>query len=213
VEFDPFPWLRGAYRIHTLIDIGANNGDYGAFLARFFGVQEAYFFEPLASCQAQLQAVARRIPSVQVLPFALSDETGEATFFRTEYAPSSSLLPPDSSAVSEFPQNAVRESGQIPLRQLDDVLRDRPLVEDVLIKIDVQGVEDKVIRGGRRTFGRAKVVLIEMSFVPFYDGQPLFEDVHDMLVEAGLRFAGIKNQIMMPKSGRPGFAHCVYIRS
>ena len=59
----------------------------------------------------------------------------------------------------------------------------------------------------------AKVVLIEMSFVPFYDEQPLFEEVHCLLEDCGLRLAGFKNQINDPSSGRPLFAHCLYRRT
>ena len=86
------------------------------------------------------------------------------------------------------------------------------LERDIMIKIDVQGAEDRVIRGGRAVFSAAKIVLIEMSFVPFYDEQPLFEEVHGLLEACGLRLAGFKNQINDPGSGRPLFAHCLYRR-
>ena len=76
----------------------------------------------------------------------------------------------------------------------------------------VQGVEDRVIRGGRAVFSAAKIVLIEMSFTAMYDGQPLFEEVHTLLEECGLRLAGFKNQIDSVETGQPLFAHCFYRR-
>jgi FkbM family methyltransferase len=212
VEYDPFPWLKREFRLRTLVDIGANTGEYGGFLARHFEVRRAYFFEPLPSCHAALEEVARHSGG-EIFACALSDQDGSSTFFETQYGPSSSLLTPDAGAVAEFPQNAVCASSEVVLRRLDDVLRDRPIDDDLLIKIDVQGVEDRVIRGGRDAFRRARVVLVEMCFVPFYEGQPLFEEVHALLTEAGLRLAGIHNQIMMPKSGRPAFGHFIYTRS
>jgi hypothetical protein len=43
-------------------------------------------------------------------------------------------------------------------------------------------------------------------------GQPLFEAVHPCCWNA-LQFAGIKNQISIPRSLRPELAHCMYLRA
>ena len=96
--------------------------------------------------------------------------------------------------------------------RLDDVLDSEQLERDILVKVDVQGVEDRVIRGGRSVFAAARYVLIEMSFVPMYDNQPLFEEVHRQLEELGLRLAGFKDQIGNAETGQPLFAHCLYHR-
>jgi FkbM family methyltransferase len=212
LDFDPFPWLACTYRFRTLIDVGANNGDYGLSIARTLAVRRAFFFEPQSACQADLRSVATALPSAEVFQVALGDHEGDAEFLETEYGPSGSLLPPDEAALREFPQNAVKGHVIAPLRRLDDVLCDRILEDDIILKMDVQGLEDKVILGGQKVFGRVRVVIAEMSFVPLYAGQPLFEEVHELLVQSGLRFAGIKNQVVMPKARRPGFAHCIYIR-
>jgi FkbM family methyltransferase len=212
VEFDPFQWLAQSFEFRTLIDIGANDGAYGAFIARALRIPRAYFFEPQPACQAALRSVAAGVSHAEIFQTALSDQEGETEFLETGYGPSSSLLPPDAQALREFPQNAVTRRFRVPQHRLDDVLADRSLEDDLILKIDVQGLEDKVILGGRQIFRRARVALIEMSFVPLYEGQPLFEEVHDLLVQCGLRFAGIKNQIMMPKTLRPAFAHCIYLR-
>jgi hypothetical protein len=60
---------------------------------------------------------------------------------------------------------------------------------------------------------RARCVVIEMSFVALYEGQPQFEEVHDLLVRLGYRLAGLRNHIDSPRSGQPLFAHCLYLRS
>jgi len=64
----------------------------------------------------------------------------------------------------------------------------------------------------KAVFSAAKIVLVEMSFVPIYQGQPLFEEVHRLLERCGLRLAGFKNQIEQPQTGQPLFAHCLYHR-
>ena len=40
-------WLRQTYSIETIIDIGANNGEFAEFLASYFNAKETYVFEPL----------------------------------------------------------------------------------------------------------------------------------------------------------------------
>lgn len=213
LQFDPHVWLANSYPVSTLLDLGANDGAYGAFIARYHRVRHAYFFEPQPQYAEQLRAVASAIGHAEVFQMALGDAEGEAELYSMAHPPSSSLLPPERAALREFPQHEVQRRVRVPVRCLDSVLADRTLEQDVFIKMDVQGVEDRVIRGGRSTFRRARVALVEMSFVPLFDGQALFEEVHALLVECGLRFAGIKNQVMMPATLRPAFAHCVYVRN
>lgn len=212
LEFDPQLWLAKQYSVSTLLDLGANDGQYGAYLARHFGVRQAYFFEPQPQYAEPLRSVAAGVAAAEVFQMALGDTDGEAELNLMANASSSSLLPPDQSTLPHYPQHEVRQRVRVPVRRLDSVLADRALPDDVFIKMDVQGFEDKVIRGGRSTFARARIALVEMSFVPLFAGQPLFEEVHALLVECGLRFAGIKNQVMLPDTFQPSFAHCVYVR-
>lgn len=127
------------------------------------------------------------------------------------YGPASSLLRVSAVSMGEFPQTRGETPTVVRVRRLDDVVDLASLPRNILIKIDLQGLEDRVIRGGEHVFGAAQVALVEMSFEAIYDGQPLFEEVHDALVRCGLRFAGIKNQVSS-RTGQPLFAHCYYVR-
>lgn len=213
LEFDANTWLKRAYSFSTLLDLGANDGAHGAFLARYFKVRYAYFFEPQPQYAEQLRAVASRVAHGEVFQTALGEAEGDLELHAMANPSSSSLLPPDKAALREYPQHEVRQRVRVPVRRLDALLAGRALDDDVFIKMDVQGYEGHVIRGGRSAFRRARAALVEMSFVPLFSGQPLFEEVHALLVECGLRFAGVKNQIMMPDTLRPAFAHCIYIRN
>jgi FkbM family methyltransferase len=210
--WDVWDWVAQSTRIRTLIDIGANDGGYTEYLNGFFKPAAVHAFEPLAASQPSLTALDARLPHLTVHPVALADEPGEARFFQNAYAPASSLLPVSEHSRRIFPETAAQSEVTVPVARLDDILSVGSLEPDILVKIDVQGAEDRVIRGGRAVFSAAAIVLIEMSFVPFYEGQPLFEDVHSLLVACGLRLAGFKNQIDDPASGRPLFAHCLYHR-
>jgi hypothetical protein len=58
--------------------------------------------------------------------------------------------------------------------------------EDVeFIKIDVQGFESEVLKGAQHTLARAAGVHVELSFVPLYEGQSLFQDLWHHLSSLG----------------------------
>lgn len=207
---DLWTWLKSLTPFPTLIDIGANDGSFGRFLVHFLNVEKAFFFEPQKALHAQIEGQDLCGAESRLFDLALSDSDGEVEFYENSNHPSSSLLPVTEHSKREFPQTSGESVTRVRTARLDDALPEADLFDKVFIKIDVQGVEDKVIRGGERTFRRASFVLIEMSFVPFYEGQPLFEEVHEQLRQLGFRFVGIKNQIESPQNGRPLFCHCLY---
>lgn len=203
-----FRWLRGAARIGTLIDIGANDGAFLEFLQRHFDAERCLAFEPLPNAREALEA--RGIPNLTIFPQALSDSPGRTTFEVNAYGPASSMLPLSELQRAEFPQTAaVTGRIEVPLARLDDLVDAERLPGEIFVKMDVQGVEDKVISGGRRVIGQADWILVEVSFRPMYDDQALFEEVHAPLAALGFRLAGIKNQLSSA-AGEPLFGHVLY---
>ena len=203
-----FRWLRSTASIGTVIDIGANDGAFLEFLQQFFRAQRSLAFEPLPSARALLEA--RGIPGLTVFPHALSDTEATTIFEVNAYGPASSMLPVALLSRTEFPQTAViTERIDVPTARLDDLVDPATLPRGLFIKMDVQGVEDRVIRGGQRVMSEADYVLVEVSFRPMYQGQALFEEVHSALAELGFRLAGVKNQLSAA-SGEPLFGHFLY---
>src|SRR5262249_5778065 len=68
---------------------------------------------------------------------------------------------------------------------LDEIVAQEHLPGPDLIKLDVQGFELEVLRGGTRTLKRARWVLSEVSFRPFYEGQVLFSELAAFLATHG----------------------------
>lgn len=204
-------YLRSAYRFRTVIDIGANNGEFLAFLASFFKAEKALAFEPLAAARAEIEG--RGIAGLTIFPHALSDTTGTTTFDVNAYGPASSMLPVSEISASKFPQTSrIVEKVRVPVARLDDLVDPDTLPGSVFVKMDVQGVEDKVIAGGQKCLSKAEAILIEMSYRAMYDGQALFEEVHAPLAALGFRLAGVKNQLSA-ENGEPLFGHFLYRRS
>jgi hypothetical protein len=64
-----------------------------------------------------------------------------------------------------------------------------PLSPEILIKLDVQGYEDRVIRGGQELFKMAKACILEICLDRLYDQQTTFRDLVNLLEGLGYSYA------------------------
>lgn len=209
---DIWPWLKADFEIKTLVDLGANTGEFSELIATYLGVGSVHAFEPLPACREELTKRAQRIPKFKIYPVGLSDRNGEEEIIQNAQLSTSSFLPLADRHKAEFPQAVEKEPLSVEVRRLDDLLHPQDLEEDIFIKMDVQGLEDRVIRGGQRVFQAARLVYVEMGFVELFSGQALFGEVHDLLAGMNYRLAGISNQISSKATGQPLFCHCIYER-
>lgn len=96
----------------TLIDIGANNGEYGEFLKSNFNIKRVLAFEPLPNKLAILTA-----KGFEVFPVALHSEGGDTDFIVNQYDAASSLYSPTKTTIVEWPE--VSELSVIKVKNLD----------------------------------------------------------------------------------------------
>lgn len=205
-------WLGDA-NIQTVLDIGANTGQFTGAIHALFPDATIYAFEPLAESFRVL--AERHADHPNVVPFrtAVGDEDGEITFHRNAFSQSSSALELTMLHRDAFPWAVERSEIQVPVRRLDSMLDELTLTPTVLVKIDVQGYEDRVLRGARRLMEKVDYVLVETSFEPLYKNEATFAAVYDLLSGAGFRFAGSIDQIVNPANDRPLYADALFVRS
>ena len=103
---------------------------------------------------------------------------------------------------TEFPKTSNSKPISITVERLDTIADKLTIIDSLLIKVDVQGYEDKVLRGGEKTIKRAKVIILETSFEELYKSQPLFNDIYKQLVNWGFTYAGSLEDLRSRKSGR-----------
>ena len=83
-----FKWLQFDHNLKTMIDIGTNNGEFGNFLRRYFGLERVIGFEPLGRHHAHLKELG-----FDVHPVALGNREGITAFTINAEDASSSILP------------------------------------------------------------------------------------------------------------------------
>jgi FkbM family methyltransferase len=211
-ETSPFEWLA-TFNIKTVLDIGANVGQFAKEAREAFPSAHIYSFEPLKSCYDKLNSSFAGDAKFQSFNCGLGDTKTSMTIHRSEYAPSSSLLPMADRHKELFPHTKNQTDETVSIDRLDDAAQKLNLEPELLIKVDVQGYEDKVISGGLNTFKKAKVLLMEASFSELYEGQPLFHDIYSKLKSLGFSYHGSIHQKKDKKTGEILFEDSVFIRN
>jgi FkbM family methyltransferase len=179
--------MLAAHKVTAVLDVGGSTGCFGSHLfdAGFDG--RVISFEPLARSHSELLRAARGNPRwIVAPPVAIGSEQGVSTINVSANVGSSSLLPMLGAHLAVAPSSAFIGKEMVQVTTLDDVASDFIAGDDVVfIKIDVQGFESEVLKGAQHTLARAAGVHIELSFVPLYEGQSLFQDTWDLLISLG----------------------------
>ncbi len=209
-RYDEFRWLR-ELDILTVLDIGANVGQFARFAREIFPAAAIYSFEPLPDSYRELVENAKRLGNCRAFNVALGDENGEALINESAFSPSSSFLKMLDSHRKIYPHTTRIRSQGVQMRRLDDMTDELSLREDILVKLDVQGYEGKVIAGGRKVIGGSRIVIVETSFLELYEGEPLFRGISNLLDGMGFDFAGLLEQSRAP-DGRPLQADAVFLK-
>ncbi len=161
----------------TIYDIGANVGTWTCLAKSLFPHARVEAFEPLATHFAGFaQWTAPWGQDVRLHPCALGPTEGRAIMQVMDFSDASSLLPATAAGLQEFKIKPAANQ-EVPVIPLDLLVAREKLPAPDLIKLDVQGYELEVLRGGEQCLQHARAVLCEVSFAKFYEGQPLFHEV------------------------------------
>lgn len=189
--------------IKTILDIGALRGEFAEnILAPAFPGATIHCFEP--SPEAFPLLVKRAAASGgQIIPhnFGFGEEEAELKFFiNIDFQASSSFLEQTDANIQAFPQLERTEERVATVKRLDDIALALAITPDLLIKIDTQGYEAHVIRGGRETLRSAVACIVEVQVSELYQGTSRFSDIYAELSALGFVFCGTFDQVL----GREG---------
>lgn len=163
--------------INLVLDVGANEGQYGRILREAGYTGRIVSFEPLSSAYVPLSQAVSSDPQWQVHErCAIGDRDGEITIHIAGNNVSSSVLPMLDAHAQAAPESRYVGTEVVPLHRLDGVAAGYLQPADRLyLKIDTQGFEAAVLEGAPQVLARAQAVQLELSLVPLYDGQRLWD--------------------------------------
>ena len=172
----------------TVIDVGANVGQFAVASAKLFSNITVHSFEPNPACVSELKTNVARLRNVLVYPIALGDRESDVDFHVNSHSHSSSILPLAISHRDAFPDAREVDTIQVKVSTLDIIFSGIELVAPVLLKLDVQGYEAQALRGAVETLKRVDFVVLEASFRPMYQGEVLFVDIIRLMEGYGFSF-------------------------
>jgi FkbM family methyltransferase len=177
----------------TIVDIGANRGQF-SLIARHYSPQAIiHSFEPLPEPASIFGKIFGNDPEVNLHHLAIGPAEGKSEMHISARDDSSSLLPISSLQSTIFP--GTNETGQIQVRvaPLSAVLKKEDIEKPALLKLDVQGFELEALNGCDMLLSEFDWIYCECSFVELYSGQKLAAEVIAWLFEKGFKLDGVYN--------------------
>ena len=173
--------------LKTVVDIGANRGQF-ALAARQHS-PEAYIFafEPLEEAAEVFAKVFKADPCVELHRCAIGIKQGEVVMHVSRADDSSSLLPISDLQHQLFPGTKEKGTRRVIVTPLDAALFPAQVQAPTLLKIDVQGYELEVLKGSTSLLGCFDFLLVECSYLELYTGQALADEVVRYAEKAGFK--------------------------
>ena len=179
-----------------VIDVGANGGQYRDFLRNEVGYQgRIVSFEPIPAHVSEMRGRSASDPRWTIREAALGAVSGNATFNVMRGTQFSSFLSPRDTHSAQFgEQNTVREQVRVSMLTLDEVVPQ--LVAEfaprsLYLKMDTQGYDLEVLKGGSRVMRHIRGMQTEVSVTPLYEGAPDYVTTMRTLESLGFVFSGM----------------------
>lgn len=183
------------YGVEMVFDIGANIGMTGEELRNINYIGPIRSFEPIRSLYEQCKAAAVNDPYWEVENTALGEMFGEADInVSGGHAGASSLLNMTANVLDNEPNLGVVRVERIKVNTLNSKIEQYyPSGKGLFLKIDVQGYEKNVLKGGLKHIDKVVGLKLEMSLVENYHGEPLMAEMVSFLNTLGFHLVRIEN--------------------
>lgn len=179
--------------ISTVVDVGANRGQFALAVRRWAPNARLICLEPLPNAVAVLREILGQDPAVTIFEVALGPESAEAKIHVSARDDSSSLLPITSLQSKIFPGTNEVSTAIVRVEPLSSILKESELTAPAMLKLDVQGFELAALQGAESLLQHFEWVYCECSFVELYAGQELVAGIIEWLASRGFHLTGIHN--------------------
>lgn len=207
--------MLALHRVDTVLDVGANEGQYGLLLREIGYGGRIISFEPLTSAHERLRRSAAQDAMWTVAPrMAIGDHEGDISInVASNNGASSSIFGMLEAHRTAAPGVAYIGSELAPINRLDRVAGGfLGKSENLFLKADVQGYELQVLQGSKELLRMLVGLQLELSLVPLYEGQELFPALIDRVLQEGFNIWGIMPGLADNSSGRLLQADVIFFR-
>lgn len=179
----------------TVVDVGANRGQFSTAVRASNPGARIIAVEPLARAAQTFRQVFRVHPDVLLFQVAAGATAGRTQIHVSGSDDSSSLLPITDLQELLYPGTAEVGIETVDVDRLDNVLRAVRIEPPALLKLDVQGYELEALRGSTGVIQEFAFVYVECSLAELYRGQARAGEVIEFLRGYGFALCGIYNPV------------------
>jgi len=201
----------GSRKFNTIIDIGANKGQFALFARDTFPKAKILSFEPIQSPADIYEAIFSRDSNCKLYRTAVGQKSDFLYINVTEENDASSFLAPTDLQSSTF-GTRVSHQEKVRIGPLNSFLSVDDINVPALLKLDVQGFELEALKGCAGVLDKISSIYLEVSFVELYAAQPLASQIISWLGDKSFELAGVFNQ-QFSRQGEPVQADMLFERS
>lgn len=187
----------------TVLDVGANIGQYGSALRSSGFEGRIISCEPLPDAYGHLARRAGSDPGWTTLHTAVGADNGTLEINVSANSYSSSALTMTDAHLDAAPGSQTIGTETVPVTTVAGIVKQHEVDPGhTLLKVDTQGYESPVLDGAAGLLPRFAAVQLELSFVPLYAGQQLFPELTERLADEGFEIYAIEAGFADPRTGR-----------
>jgi FkbM family methyltransferase len=168
--------LSKEYKPNSILDIGAHHGEFSKFCKSLWKDVDLFMIEGNDECDSILD----NVPFDHCIVL-LSDTNKEVTL----YLNPNNL---DCTGTSYYKERTRHYKNSIEVKKntytLDEVVEDIDKKYDI-IKIDTQGSELDIIKGGLKTVQNCSYLIMEVPTLQYNEGSPLFDEIIEYMNNIG----------------------------
>jgi FkbM family methyltransferase len=206
IRYGVFPCAEHRFvlskELKTIVDIGANKGQFALACLEWAPNAKVISFEPLPGPSQVFTRLFKYNQNVKLHKFAIGPRHDRVVMHVSAREDSSSLLPIGVRQIAAFPGTHESYQSHIELAPLSAFMNAGSIKSPAFLKIDVQGYEMEVLIGCQSLLSSFDTIYCECSFIELYSGQKLASEVIDWLQDFGFSLKGIYN-VIYDSFGKP----------
>jgi FkbM family methyltransferase len=176
-----------------IVDVGANRGQFALVARKVFPEARIHSFEPLAEPDRVFKRIFEHDLNVTLYPYAVGKDKKCSTIHVTKDDDSSSMLHILKMQSDLFPGAVEKETRDVVVYPLSQLIDPASIPSASLLKIDVQGYELEVLQGCEDILQKFSHLYIECSFVELYEGQSFAHQIIAWLEARNFGLSSIHN--------------------
>ena len=167
-------------KFKTVFDIGSNKGQFILLIEGLFKGCKIYSLEPINELIQKQKIFFKTNKNITFLNYGIGSHNTYKTLFITNRKDSSSFLKVKLSKKNK--DYEIIEKRTIKIKTLDNLFINTKVEKPALVKIDVQGYELEVLKGGKEFLNKISFIIVEVSNNQLYLNQPLELEIEKFLI-------------------------------